>query len=97
MRAEQERKEQVEPLAVAAKPSEPFGKLVRGLAVKLRQFGESRDDVAVKRDPLAGRKLERAPHAPLAQCKRGRERLGIDLVIVALKRGSHGVGQIVLG
>ena len=75
------------------KPSKPLGELVRGLAVKLGQSGEGRDDVAVKRDALAGGKLERTAHAALAQLECDRKRLGIDLVLVALKRRPHGVLQ----
>ena len=90
---EQEREEEFEPLAVAAEPAKPLGELVRGRPVKLRQPGEGREDVAVKRDALAGGKLERAANAALAELERDGKRLGVDLVLIALERRTHRTAQ----
>ena len=62
---------------------------MRGSAVELGQPGEGREDLAVKRDALAGGKLERAAHAALAQLECDGKRLGVDLVLIALKRRTH--------
>ena len=86
---EQEREEEFEPLAVAAEPAKPLGELVRGGPVKLRQPGEGREDVAVKRDALAGGKFESAAYAALAQLECDGKRLGVDLVLIALERRTH--------
>ena len=93
---EQEREEEFEPLAVAAEPAKPLGELVRGGPVKLRQPGEGREDVAVKRDALAGGKFESAAYAALAQLECDGKRLGVDLVLIALERRTHGPLQLVV-
>ena len=80
---EQEREEEFEPLAVAAKSAKPLGEPVHGGPVKLRQPGEGREDVAVKRDALPGGKLKRASNAALAELERDGKRLGVDLVLIA--------------
>ena len=91
----QQREEQVKPLAVGS-AAKPLHQPVQARPVELGQPAEACEEIAVELNALAGGKLERAAHAALAQSERGRKRLRIDLVAVAVERGADRLLQILL-
>ncbi len=90
---QQQRQIELEPLSLGH-GAQPLHIAMQARAVDLGQRGESGGDLGIKLDALAGDELECAAHAALAQRKRRLERLGVDLLPVALERGANCLFQI---